>query len=524
MQTLDQGLASEYGLHGDLPIDGNMDLLKAVCNHFRSRHRIDGGFRLCTYVDAPAGSGLGSSSTLAVAIAGAFVEWLRLPLGSYDIASLAYRIERGELGMAGGKQDQYAATFGGFNYMEFFKDDKVIVNPLRVDKACTNELENNLLLFYTSQSRISARIIEEQQRNVTNNDRDSVGAMHVIKEQATEMKEALLTGRIDRIGELLHEGFVYKKKMASSISNPLIDRIYETALEAGALGGKVLGAGGGGFMVFYCPDFKRYQVMQSLAPFNGIFQNLSIRKRRFIYMEYMSMEQREGIVLAGGLGTRLRSVVSDLPKCMAPVAGRPFLYYLLKYMEVRRFTRVVLALGYMHESVQRWLAGEKWDFEIRCSLEETPLGTGGAVRQALSRTDGDEVYILNGDTFFDVDTDEMARVHRASGAAATIALKPMTDFSRYGVVETAPQGRIVAFREKKYCPRGQINGGVYLVDKKSGLLDFPSERFSFETDILQQRVRDCLLTGYASDGYFIDIGIPEDYEKADTDFKTLFPR
>ena len=160
------------------------------------------------------------------------------------------------------------------------------------------------------------------------------------------------------------------------------------------------------------------------------------------------MEQREGIVLAGGLGTRLRSVVSDLPKCMAPVAGRPFLYYLLKYMEVRRFTRVVLALGYMHESVQRWLAGEKWDFEIRCSLEETPLGTGGAVRQALSRTDGDEVYILNGDTFFDVDTDEMARVHRASGAAATIALKPMTDFSRYGVVETASQGRIVAFREK----------------------------------------------------------------------------
>ena len=191
------------------------------------------------------------------------------------------------------------------------------------------------------------------------------------------------------------------------------------------------------------------------------------------------MEQREGIVLAGGLGTRLRSVVSDLPKCMAPVAGRPFLYYLLKYMEVRRFTRVVLALGYMHESVQRWLAGEKWDFEIRCSLEETPLGTGGAVRQALSRTDGDEVYILNGDTFFDVDTDEMARVHRASGAAATIALKPMTDFSRYGVVETASQGRIVAFREKKYCPRGQINGGVYLVDKKSRLLDFPSERFSF---------------------------------------------
>lgn len=236
------------------------------------------------------------------------------------------------------------------------------------------------------------------------------------------------------------------------------------------------------------------------------------------------MEQREGIVLAGGLGTRLRSVVSDLPKCMAPVAGRPFLHYLLKYMEARRFTRVVLALGYMHETVQQWLTGEKWNFEIYCSLEESPLGTGGAVRQALERTDGDEVYILNGDTFFDVDTDEMARTHRTAGAAATIALKPMTGFSRYGVVETTPQGRITAFREKKYCPCGQINGGVYLVDKKSRLLDFPSERFSFETDILQQRVKDCLLAGYASDGYFIDIGIPEDYEKADADFKTLFPR
>ena len=165
-----------------------MDLLKAVCNHFRSRHRIDGGFRLCTYVDAPAGSGLGSSSTLAVAIAGAFVEWLRLPLGSYDIASLAYRIERGELGMAGGKQDQYAATFGGFNYMEFFKDDKVIVNPLRVDKACTNELENNLLLFYIAKQDLR----QNHRRAAAQRDEQRQGlrrAMHVIKEQATEMKE-----------------------------------------------------------------------------------------------------------------------------------------------------------------------------------------------------------------------------------------------------------------------------------------------------------------------------------------------
>lgn len=273
LQTLDQGVTQEYDLQRELPTDGTLDLLKAVYNHINTRlHPIEQGFRLCTYVDAPAGSGLGSSSTLVVAIIGAFVEWLKLPLGSYDVAHMAYCIERKELGMAGGKQDQYAATFGGFNYMEFFEGDKVIVNPLRINKSYINELENNMLLFYTSQSRVSAKIIEEQQQNVKENNRSSIEAMHVIKRQATEMKEALLVGKIDRIGELLHEGFVYKKRMAQSVTNARIDEIYETALKAGALGGKVLGAGGGGFMLFYCPDFKRYQVMHSLVQFDGMFK------------------------------------------------------------------------------------------------------------------------------------------------------------------------------------------------------------------------------------------------------------
>lgn len=231
---------------------------------------------------------------------------------------------------------------------------------------------------------------------------------------------------------------------------------------------------------------------------------------------------KEGIVLAGGLGTRLRSVVNDLPKCMAPVNGRPFLHYLLEYMEQQRFSRVVLALGYMHEAVERWIATRSWNFEIAYSVEQAPLGTGGAIRQAMDRTAAEEAFVLNGDTFFDVDTDAMELAHRAGGAAATIALKPMTDFSRYGAVETSPDGRIVAFHEKKHCRCGLINGGIYVINKRYGLLDFPSERFSFETDILQNKVRESVFTGYTSDGYFIDIGIPEDYERAGTDFKKLF--
>lgn len=258
----------------ELPIDGKLDLLKGVYNRI---HKDFGmpvtGFRLSTFVDAPAGSGLGTSSTLVVAIIGAFAEMLRLPLGEYDIAQLAYDIERNELGMAGGKQDQYAATFGGVNYMEFFADDKVIVNPLRIKQRYLFELENNLVLYYTSTSRESAKIIEKQTQNVVAKKEKSIDAMHQLKQQAQMMKEALLKGRIHEIGEILDFGFQQKKQMAEGISNSLMDEIYETAKKAGATGGKISGAGGGGFMTFYCPDNTKYDVIDALTNFGGYVKN-----------------------------------------------------------------------------------------------------------------------------------------------------------------------------------------------------------------------------------------------------------
>jgi D-glycero-alpha-D-manno-heptose-7-phosphate kinase len=194
---------------------------------------------------------------------------LRLPLGEYDMAHLAYDIERRELRMAGGKQDQYAATFGGVNYMEFYKDDKVIVNPLRVKQQHLFELENNLLLYYTATSRESAKIIEVQSRNVTDKKESSIEAMHQLKTQAQLMKEALLTGRIHLIGEILDFGFRQKQKMAEGISNAFIDNIYEEAKKAGATGGKISGAGGGGFMTFYCPGISKYGVIEILNRMGG---------------------------------------------------------------------------------------------------------------------------------------------------------------------------------------------------------------------------------------------------------------
>ena len=211
---------------------------------------------------------MGTSSTLVVSILGAYVEWLKLPLGEYDIARLAYEIERIDLGLAGGKQDQYAATFGGFNFMEFVGDN-VIVNPLRVRPRYQDELCHNLLLYYTDTSHVSADIIKEQQQNVKAKKNDSIQSMHKLKQQAVQMKEVLLKGEIDRIGEILDFGWQHKKQMAKSISNPRIDAIYDAARQAGATGGKISGAGGGGFMFFYCPLLTRHTVADALLQFGG---------------------------------------------------------------------------------------------------------------------------------------------------------------------------------------------------------------------------------------------------------------
>jgi D-glycero-alpha-D-manno-heptose-7-phosphate kinase len=204
-----------------------------------------------------------------VAIIGAFTEMLKLPLGEYDIAHYAYEIERKDLRLAGGKQDQYAATFGGVNFMEFFSDDKVIVNPLRIKQEYLNELENNLVLYFTSTSRESSSIIKEQQKNVLEKNERSIEAMHLLKEQARMMKEALLKGRLREIGEILDYGFQQKRNMAKNISNSTIEELYEAVKKAGATGGKISGAGGGGFMVFYCPGNTRYKVIDTLNNFGG---------------------------------------------------------------------------------------------------------------------------------------------------------------------------------------------------------------------------------------------------------------
>jgi len=265
----------------ELPIlNDKADLMKGIYNRIvKDFTKKPLSLTLTCALEVPFGSGLGTSSTLAVAILGAYTEWLTLPLGEYDLAYLAYLIERVDLRQAGGKQDQYSAAFGGFNFMEFYAEDKVIVNPLRIRNETINELSNNLLLYYTNSSRNSGDIIEKQQKNVKEQKSRSIEAMHQIKQQAYEIKEAILKNNLDEIGHILHRGWNYKREMADGISTPLFEEVYQTAMENGSIGGKISGAGGGGYVFFYCPGNTRFAVANALEKLGGKIQPYFFTKK-----------------------------------------------------------------------------------------------------------------------------------------------------------------------------------------------------------------------------------------------------
>ena len=226
----------------------------------------------------------------------------------------------------------------------------------------------------------------------------------------------------------------------------------------------------------------------------------------------------ECIVLAGGLGTRLQNEVKDLPKCMAPINGKPFLSYVLDYLETQFVDHVILSLGYRHEAVMDWINTKGFTFKLHKVVEQDPLGTGGGIKLALNKSINNEVFILNGDTLFDVDLRTM-RKGMTPSTKAILALKPMQDFDRYGRVQMDENNTITAFEEKKPCDSGFINGGIYLLNKSlENFSTFP-DKFSMEKDFLEKEVANQSLKGFESDGYFIDIGIPEDYQKAQQELK-----
>lgn len=230
----------------------------------------------------------------------------------------------------------------------------------------------------------------------------------------------------------------------------------------------------------------------------------------------------EAIILAGGLGTRLQGVIGAYPKCMAPVNGQPFLAYLFEYLGRQKCTRVILSLGYKHKVITDWIEDQDTLFEVDCVIEEEPLGTGGGILAAMEMAETDDVAIVNGDTMFKVDLAQQLAFHRSKNAETTLALKKMKQFDRYGIVNTDAPGTITSFEEKQYRDEGMINGGVYFINRERFLARNLPDKFSFEKDYLEKFVKEKKFYGFESDSYFIDIGVPTDYDTAQIDFKTLF--
>jgi len=260
VESVDLGLSLDLRAQDAIDLDGNLDLVKAAIRRLGQHER--GGYDLVLRSSAPPGSGLGSSSTVMVALVALLQEYYGLPLGEYELAQLAFAIEREDLGIRGGLQDHYAATFGGFNFMEF--GERVVVNPLRVRQSVINELELSLLLCFTSITRESAKIIEDQTARVEQKEDGTLEGLRAQKELAIAMKSALLRGELREFGTLLGQAWTEKKRMSPLIATPWIDEIYELACSHGAVGGKVTGAGGGGFILFFCDFDKKHRVTAAL--------------------------------------------------------------------------------------------------------------------------------------------------------------------------------------------------------------------------------------------------------------------
>jgi len=256
-------------------LEGDLVLLKAIYNKIITDY--NGGkplpLSITTFCDAPVGSGLGTSSSLVVAIIKAFEEYLSIGFDDYQIARLAFDIERIDCKLEGGRQDQYSATFGGFNFMEFHSQEKVLVNPLRVRNWIRCELESSILLHYTGKSRSSAAIISDQIKSFTDKKSSSLENMHKLKESAILMKEAILLGDFDSFVDIMRATWEAKKKSSNSVSNPLINDSINRAIEAGALAAKVSGAGGGGFIMYFVPPEYRKNVIKVISDSNSWVSN-----------------------------------------------------------------------------------------------------------------------------------------------------------------------------------------------------------------------------------------------------------
>jgi D-glycero-alpha-D-manno-heptose-7-phosphate kinase len=270
VRSLDYDIFTRYSYKKNPSYNGKLDLVKAALKVMG----VDQGAEIFMHSDLPPGAGLGASSSMTVALVGAISHWQNQNLTNYQIADLAYHIEREELAIKGGKQDQYASTFGGFNFIEFFAN-RTVVNPLRVENSVLNELQYRLMLCFTGTRRLSSGIIEDQMAGYVQNNQDVISALYETNRLASEIKNAMLPGELDEVGRLLHRGWMAKKRFTRKMTDQHMDKLYEMAISNGALGGKLLGAGGGGYFLLFCEFNKWQKVAEELEKLGGKVTNFN---------------------------------------------------------------------------------------------------------------------------------------------------------------------------------------------------------------------------------------------------------
>ncbi|MBS3903039.1 MAG: NTP transferase domain-containing protein [Anaplasmataceae bacterium] len=472
--------------------------------------------------DLPARSGLGSSSAFTVGFLHALHALGKKETNKHQLAKDAIHIEQNLIKENVGSQDQVAAAFGGFNKIIFHRSGDVEVVPLSISKPKLEDLENRLMLFFTGLARTASEVVPEQIKNTPKKEKELKRMLELV----AEAEDILTTDRpIDDFGRLLDEAWQLKKQMSSVISNQYIDEIYETGKKAGALGGKLLGAGSGGFVIFYVPLEKQSSIKEALKHLLHVsfrFENAGSQVIYYNPTEFeptylqkskpargsQNLKNVDALVLVGGLGTRLRPVVSDRPKPIAKLKNKkPFLDLILEDLFSQGVRRVVLAIGHMGDQIKKRY--EK-DRRIVFSYEDKPLGTGGAIKNAKHLIRSDHFLVLNGDSLCKVNLDEFYQSHIQENKPLSIVLSSCNERFDVGRVSINEKNEIVSFQEKEVDSKTPlINAGIYMMHRNIFDEMPPKEVFSLEHDLFPKVAS----RGHIVDAEVMDIGTPERYEK-----------
>jgi len=487
----------------------------------------DYGLEIHHDADLPSRAGLGSSSSFTVGFLHALYALLGKPITPRQLALEAMHIEQERLRESVGSQDQVAAAFGGLNRIEFGGADHISVTPIELPPARREAFQDHLMLFFTGLARNASEVAAEQIRLTP----QKVRELETMRQMVDDGIQLVRNGDFDGFGRLLNESWQIKRTLTARITTDYIDEIYATGRSAGAMGGKLLGAGGGGFMLFFVKPECQDAVRKALATFLHVPVKLEPKGSEVIYRYNGEPSVQNNsvaagafepvsipvAVLCGGLGTRLRSVVADRPKVLAEVGGEPFLGVLLDRLFAQGVSRVVLCVGYRRQQIADYIAHARprrpaWGV-IDFSEEDEPLGTGGAIRHAQPVIGSDEFFVVNGDTITDVDLRELHRFHSHRGAALSIAVTRRGDTAAAGTIHIEQSGRVVTFAEKTGQPGGWLNAGTYIMHRRI-VSHMPEGAFSLEEDFFPRVVGLDTCYGFPANTEILDIGTPERYDAA----------